>query len=259
MGMAKTTDVFDGPEWKEDDNPESEYDWSLDIARPSVEEQEARFQRSETGKFFSRILTQCPACEMHHVVSFCPFVFEDNPRHYHKTLRGQECFERQMENSQEFRDAVAFMRTTFVHRLHNHRHFPVSPSKLQDAPPLAKGTRTNPLGPTAHIVSLDMASVVLIVSEWLHVFDERVHFLRSNSGHVIDGWDYVMPPYSVFSGHYATTDHDGRPFLIAFVNSGHYDARMPYGMYSPHCLYLNPRLAVSASQRSPHPFCFLRS
>lgn len=151
LGVSKTNDVFDGPEWKSDDNPEPEYDWSLDIARLPVEEQEARFERIATGRVFSRVLTPCPACEMQHAVSFCPFVFEDNPRHFSKPPRAQGRFERQMENSQKFRDAVAFMRRTFVHRLPTHRHFPAPPSKLQDAPPLAKGTRTNPLDPTTNL------------------------------------------------------------------------------------------------------------
>lgn len=47
--------------------------------------------------------------------------------------------------------------------------------------------------------------------------------------------------YSFFPGHYATTDDDGRPFLILYTHSGRMDKLLPYGMSCA----LRPRFQVA--------------
>lgn len=229
-----TRGVSDKPAVQERDLP-GEPDWSLyKNPLPPVEEQEARFERSATGKITCTIKALCPACGSHvsHSLAACPLVFPDNPLQFWTPGYVERKFNERMKNSQEFHDAVVFMRRTFVHRTPSGHHIFVPRSETQDAPPLARGKKTSLLDPSVSKSNLDVTCTMLIVIAWLHKFSNLVNFTRSNAGQA-DRSDWVLPAYSLFNGYYPTTDDDGRPFLILFTNSGHFDERMPYGMCFP--------------------------
>lgn len=196
------------------------------------------------------ILAACPACGMQHSLSLCPFVFEDNPLQFGKPKIETLIFNGQMDNSQEFHDAVVYMRRNFVHRMPNGALVYKTQSETQDAPPLARRKKTHLPGPAVHNVDLDVASTILIVTVWLSKFDSHVMFYNGRTTvekSVFDVYNHRLPPRSYFPGHYPTTDHDGRPFLIVYTNSGHFDGWMSYGM-SCSCHFLPilhlPRLAL---------------
>lgn len=242
-GQVDTCGVSDEPAGQENDLPD-EFDWSLDPYQlDPVEKQEARFERTETGRYRCWIRQMCPACGMRHNLHICPFVFEGHPSPVHKARDAARRFNQQMKNSQEFRDTVAYVRRMFVHRMPNGRHAVVPWSKTKDAPPLARSKKTSLREPFVYEINLDVTSIILIVTAWLQNFDMLVEFLGSK---VIteDRWNWAKSPYSYFAGHYPTTDDDGRPFLIVFANSAHFDERMPYGMcFSDHFI---SRLAIFA-------------
>jgi hypothetical protein len=131
--------VVEEPAGQENGLPEPEFDWSLDATELSTAEQEARFARSRTGRVFTKVYTPCPVCDMRHQLSFCPFVFEDNPRHLSKPKDKTRGFEERMEKSKEFRDAVEYLRKTFTRRDLTLRHVAVPNYQTQDAPPPARG------------------------------------------------------------------------------------------------------------------------
>lgn len=229
-----------------------ETDWRLwkDHSVP-VPEQEALFIRYGNGGFGTKIKAPCPACEMQHDLASCPFVFEDNPWHFRKPKKETREFNGRMDNSQEFHDAVVYIRRKFAHRLPNGNQVRVPRSETQDAPPLARRKRTYLPGPTVHSVDLDVASAILIVTVWLSNFDMNVRLEPGRSldaaQSFLDRWNYRLPPFSAFQGYYPTTDHDGRRFLIVYTNSGHFDDWTPYGMSSS-CHFLPilhlPRFAL---------------
>lgn len=230
---------------------DTETDWSLwKGPLVPVEEQEARFERGTDGRYWTLIIAPCPACGMQHSLVFCPFVFEDNPRQFGKPKTETLIFNGKMDNSQEFHDTVVYMRRKFVHRMPNGAFVYVLRSETQDAPPLARRKKTYLPGPAVHNADLDVASTILIVTVWLSNFDShvRLHDGRTQGPEtVLDVYNYRLPPRSYFPGHYPTTDHGGRPFLIVYTNSGHFDDWMPYGMSSS-CHFLPilhlPRLAL---------------
>lgn len=229
------TKIFDEQTRQENDTFEAEFDWSLDKSPGlSVAEQEARFTRSPIGKYECRVLQPCPACGMNHGLSFCPFVFEDNPRLFGKTQKATREFDKQMAKSQEFRDTVAYMRKTFVSRKLNGYHGGKRRIETQDAPPLARSKKTCLPNPTVYNINLDVVSTILIMAVWLSKFDPRVNFHGTQGWEKPDGswWAVESAAWSNFSGYYPTLDDDGKPFLILFANSASFDEQMTYGMSS---------------------------
>lgn len=212
--------------------PEPDLGWTLEKDQyPPLAEQEAQFSRDvRNGSFTCYIMQRCLACGMPHGLTICPSVFEDSRFQDQRLRGGQRLFEKRMASSQEFRDTVAYFRRVFVHKMPSGGHRCKVPlSKTQDAPPLAKGKKTELFDLAVLETNLHLTSMTLIVTEWLRNFDPVVHF---NVGRHIeyDSWSYITPAYSYLPGHYSTTDDDGRPFVIIWTNSGHYDTRMPYGM-----------------------------
>lgn len=246
-GQIETEDVFDeDPEEQENDLPEPEIDWLLSEQRfLPVAEQEAQFERSATGRYITKVLQPCRACEGSHALAFCPFVFDDIGFVSHKTNRQIRTFSRQMDNSQDFRDAVVYLRERFKHRLPKGSPVVVPLSETQDAPPLARGKGTRLPHQSVYKINLDVTFTILMVTEWLQNFNSVVHFKSSKGIELYDPWNYVRPQYSYYTGHYPTTDDDGRPFVIVWTNTAHLDERMPYGKCSTYHLHPILRLATS--------------
>lgn len=246
QGQTETEDVFDeDPEGQENDLPEPEIDWLLSEQRfLPIAEQEARFERSVAGRYITKVLQPCRACEGTHSLAFCPFVFDDIGVPSHKTNRQKRTFSRQMDNSQDFRDAVVYIRERFKHRMPKGNPIVVPPSETQDAPPLARGKGTRLPHQSVYKINLDLTFTTLMVTEWLRNFNSVVHF-KNHVGDDFDPWNYVRPRYSYFTGHYPTTDDDGRPFVIVWTNTAHLDERMPYGKCSTYHLHPILRLATS--------------
>lgn len=194
--------VVEEPAGQENGLPEPEFDWSLDATELSTAEQEARFARSRTGRVFTKVYTPCPVCDMRHQLSFCPFVFEDNPRHLSKPKDKTRGFEERMEKSKEFRDAVEYLRKTFTRRDLTLRHVAVPNYQTQDAPPPARA--------------------------WLSRFSAAVNLYGDTRRGAEWAWEHSPSAFSHSPGYFPTTDDDGRPFLILFANSGHLDERLPY-------------------------------
>ncbi|KAL2289465.1 hypothetical protein FJTKL_01741 [Diaporthe vaccinii] len=205
-GQIKDNGVSNKTSRRASPSSDTETDWSLWKDPPvPVEEQEARFERCTDGRYRTFIIAPCPACGMQHSLNLCPFVFEYNPWRFGKPKTETLMFNGQMDNSQKFHDAVVYMRRKFVHRMPNGDLVYVPRSETKDAPPLAR--------------------------LWLSNFDSRVTFHKGRTQgeeSVFDAYNYRIPPRSYFPGHYPTTDHDGRPFLIVYTNSGHFDDWMPY-------------------------------
>lgn len=158
---------------------------------------------------------------------------------------------------------MVYMRRKFTHRLPNGYHVRVPRSETQDAPPLARCKKTYLPGPTVHKVDLDVASVILIVTVWLSIFDTNVRFEPGKSRGAGDfGLYNFRIPHSPFPGHYPTTDHDGKRFLIVFTKACHFDGFMPYGMSSSYhfrpILHL-PRFALHRLLFAPRSDQVLRS
>lgn len=131
---------------------DNETDGSLWKAKPvPVPEQEAQFVRYPSGRFGTKILMPCAACEMQHDLASCPFVFEDNPWNLARPRRETREFNRRMDNSQEFHDAVVYFRRKFALRLPSGSHVRKTRSETQDAPPLARRKKTFLPGPTVHM------------------------------------------------------------------------------------------------------------
>lgn len=236
--------IFEEPARQESDLSEPEFDWSLDKAELFIAEQEARFKRSRSGRVFTRVFAPCPVCDMRHVLTFCPFVFEDNPQHLGTPKDKIREFAQRMRELKEFRDAVEYLRKIFTRREVNLHHSAVPRFQTQDAPPLARGKKTCQTHPSACDIELKIASMILIATAWLSRFDSRVNLCGNSRGSGPQAWEFILPAFSYFPGYFPTTDDDGRPFLILFANSGHLDERLPYGMSSSHILLVS-RLAGS--------------
>lgn len=136
--------IDDEPARRGSDEPELEDDWALyDEPELTLEEQEARFYKTELGHIYSNIRQPCAVCGGPHPISRCILVFEDSLETVKDTplLRERRRFEfqKRMATDQEFHDAVTYLRNKFNQRSALGFLSPLPQSATRDAPPLAKG------------------------------------------------------------------------------------------------------------------------
>ncbi|KAG8157024.1 hypothetical protein KVR01_013014 [Diaporthe batatas] len=204
LGEAETGLSLDEPPGR-DESGLPEPDWTLEETKLTIPEQEARFTLHENGRYTTKIVRECPACGMRHCLSLCPFVFPDNPKGIPKLEKYRLGFERKMRKYPAFHEAVC-------RRL--------KPKTLR------VGREVRNLS-FIFIVPTPTLSVPSSKQRWLSDFDDRVHYHGApKAGRTPVRDVYNVPRYTFFSGYYATTDDDGRPFLILFTNTAHMDETM---------------------------------
>lgn len=175
----------------------------MDSATLTVPEQEARFSVNDEGRFSTTVKMTCIACDGLHSLRKCPFVFEDNPWRLDRTEYATREFEARLRKYPGFHDAVVYSRKWFS-RDKNGLTAPVPRSKTQDAPPLAK--------------------------VWLSNFDERIIYPGKKDGYHFDVSAFQRSKSRFSPGHYATTDDNGKPYLVVFANTADMDEMMSYEM-----------------------------
>lgn len=93
-------------------------------------------------------------------------------------------------------------------------------------------------------------------TEYLSKFQGSVRYVRGAPTRVGDPSAFkAEKESSYYAGYYPTTDDDGKPFLIVFTGSGHFDENMPSGT-SVLCLHLAPNheYVTVLMSKSPPPF-----
>lgn len=217
------------------DSPEDEVDHYLDLEDPGgfgelyIQEQEAQFRCNSVGLMSTIVKRPCPVCGRQHALSFCPMVFEDSPIRGSsaKDHRTRLAFQKRLDASKKLRETVMYIRKKFTVRGRSGTLIPILPSATQDAPLLA---RSKMMRFPVNCNYMCMANHCDILTEFLSKFSWNVRFLRSSN--TVHDDQVHRPVYSCFTGYYPTTDDDGRPFLIVFANSAHFDDNMLYGMSS---------------------------
>ncbi|POS70294.1 hypothetical protein DHEL01_v211313 [Diaporthe helianthi] len=147
----------------------------------------------------------CIACDGLHSLRKCPFVFEDNPWRLDRTEYATREFEARLRKYPGFHDAVCRG---------------LKPRTLRLWPKVRPDVSLN----------LEAASNVLIMTVWLSNFDERIIYPGKKDGYHFDVSAFQRSKSRFSPGHYATTDDNGKPYLVVFANTADMDEMMSYEM-----------------------------